>query len=375
MKSVNESFVRIIADLRSDTLTNPDLPMREVMACAPVGDDCYGEDPSVRALELRVAEMLGKEAALFMPSGTMSNQVALRVHTQPGDEVITETGYHISYFESAQCADLARVVLHTATTADGILRVEDVERLIDAKPRGANYAQASLVTIENTVAAHGGVVFPLHEAQALAAFARSQSLAIHLDGARLFNASVASGVSAAQFAACADSVSVCFAKGLGAPFGSALCGTQAFINEAKRYRKWYGGALHQSGMLAAAALFALDTNIERLEVDHDNAQFLAGLLSTLPKISVSNPNPETNFVFFDVSATGLSPREFSDMAAKRGVLLFPWTKGQVRAMTHAGVSPEQLVSACRMLGEMVREVRAAQAPLEPADVADDTGWN
>ena len=327
----------IAIDLRSDTVTQPTPAMRRVMAKAEVGDDCFGDDLSTHMLEEVCAALFGKEAALFMASGTMSNQVALRALTSPGDEVITEERYHINYFESAQSSDLARVVLNICHCPDGILRPRDVAERIASKPRGRLYAQPKLVTVENTINVVGGKVFPLANLKDLADYAHSGGLAVHLDGGRIFNACVASGVEPEEYAKLCDTVSACFSKGLGAPFGSILCGSREVIEKARRYRKWYGGALHQSGIMAAAALHALEHNLSRLAIDHDNAQLMARLLRELPGISLLFEPVETNMVYFDVSALGMDAEEFCRRSAQAGVLFFPWGQETVRAATHLGI--------------------------------------
>jgi threonine aldolase len=321
-------------DLRSDTLTLPNEGMRRAMWEAEVGDDCYGEDVSVRRLEEHCARLFGKEEALFISTGTLSNQIAIRCLTQPGDEVILDASYHVYFFESAQTADLAKVTLNPCFTEDGVLTKADVARAIDSKPRGPMYSAPRLLCAENTVNARGGRVFPIETLRSLRRFADANGLAVHLDGARLMNACAATGLSPAAYAACADSLSLCFAKGLGAPFGSVLADESSFIRSAKKYRKWYGGALHQSGVLAAAALYGIRNNAGRLVEDHANARLLADLLADLPDVVVDPETVETNIVMMDVSRLGISSFAFAEEAKGEGVLLFPWTPTVVRAVTH-----------------------------------------
>lgn len=315
------------------------------MAQAPVGDDCFGDDPSVRLLEDICAELFGKEAALFMASGTMSNQVALRALTSPGDEVITEERYHISYFESAQSAALSGVSLNTCRTSDGILRVDDVKSRIACKPRGAAYAQVSVVFIENTINVMGGKVFPLPAMKELYAYASGKGIKVHLDGGRIFNATLAAGVALEEYGKYCDTISACFSKGLGAPFGSILCADRQTIAKARRFRKWYGGALHQAGIMAAAALYALQHHYARLVIDHENARLLAALLLENRGLDLDPTAVETNMVYFDVSGLGISAADFARAAAAQKVLLFPWTRTHVRAATHLGIGEEHIYEA------------------------------
>ncbi|MCL6439227.1 MAG: low specificity L-threonine aldolase [Rubrobacteraceae bacterium] len=340
-------------DLRSDTITLPDDQMRAVMREAETGDDCYGEDPSVSCLEQYCADLFGKEEALFISTGTLSNQIAIRCHTRPGDEVILDASYHIYFFESAQTADLARVTLNPCFTEDGIITEAHIEGAINLKPRSAAYAVPKLVCTENTINARGGRIFPVERLRSLYFFAKERDLSVHLDGARIMNACVATGVPPRAYAAYTDSLSMCFAKGLGAPFGSILVGDSSFIRDARKYRKWYGGALHQSGVLAAAALYALQNNVSRLAEDHANARLLAELLAELPGIEANPDEVETNMVMADISTLGLSSVEFCEEASKDGVLLFPWTPEIVRATTHLGIEERDVRDVVRRLRHAV----------------------
>jgi threonine aldolase len=321
------------------------------MCDAEVGDDCFGDDPSVLALERYVAELLGKEAALFTSTGTLSNQIAIRAQTRPGDEVITETRYHVSFFEAAQTAQLGNVSLNAVTTRTGILSPEAIVAALKARPRGRMYAQATLVTIENTISATGGRVFPLKELKKTADFCKSNHLKLHLDGARLFNASAATGIGPAEYASLCDTVSICFAKGLGAPFGAALAGSREFIEDARRVRKIFGAGLHQSGMLAAGALYALSHHVDRLSEDHVHASLLAELLKAHGALSLEF-KPETNMVYFKVPDHCRSASDFATLCSARGVLLFPWEDRVVRAVTHLGISRDDIISAARVINDV-----------------------
>lgn len=332
--------------------------MRQTMCEAPVGDDCFGDDPSVAALEAHVAELLGKEAALFTSTGTLSNQIAIRVQTRPGDEVITDSRYHVSFFEAAQTALLCNVALNPVTTCDGILTVESVRSALSSRPRERMYAQARLVTVENTISATGGSIFPLNELRRLSEFCRVRGLKVHLDGARLFNASAATGIDPAEYGECCDTVSVCFAKGLGAPFGAALAGSREFIDEARRTRKLFGAGLHQAGMLAAGAHYALTHHRHLLAIDHFHAALLADLLTRRGEIELEF-KPETNMVYLAVPAGCASAAAFVATCRERGVLLYPWADRTVRAVTHLGVSREDISAAAAVMTAVAREMNAA----------------
>ena len=282
-------------DLRSDTVTRPVPAMRAAMAAAEVGDDVFGDDPTVLALQERIASMLGKEAALFLPTGTQSNLCALMAHCQRGDEYLVGQMAHTYRWEGGGAAVLGSIQPQPLPQqADGSIALADIEANI--KPDDAHFAVTRLLTLENT---WGGKVLPLAYIRQATALARSKGLATHLDGARLFNAAVASGMPAREIAKHFDSVSVCFSKGLGAPVGSALVGNRALVARAHRTRKMLGGGLRQVGVLAAAALYALDHHIERLAEDHANARRLAEGLQGLPGVSVELP--QTNIVFVDIA--------------------------------------------------------------------------
>jgi threonine aldolase len=336
-------------DLRSDTVTKPSIEMREVMSQASVGDDSYRDDITVKQLETYCAKLFEKEAALFTSTGTLSNQIAVRSLTQPGDEVILDAQHHIHYFESAQTTDLARVTLNACNTKDGVLTTEHVYEAIARKPRSAFYSKPSLVCIENTISYYGGRVFPLDILCELYNFTRKYSLNLYIDGARLLNACIATGIPPSDYARYADAVSLCFAKGLGAPFGSILVGSQSFIDTARKYRKWYGGALHQAGIMAAGALYALRNNYSRLEEDHRNARLLAKLLAQAPSLVVRQEQVETNIVMFDIALMNITAEKFVEEAERDGILLFPWKQTIVRAVTHQGVDQNDICTAAQIL--------------------------
>ena len=342
-----------IIDLRSDTLTRPSPAMREVMARAEVGDDVYGEDPTVRALEARVCELTGKEAALFVPSGTMSNQLALLTHTRRGDEVIVGEGAHVMWYESGAGAALSGVQFATAG-AGGLFTADEMADAV--KPVEDHHPRTSLVCVENTHNRGGGRVFPQRTIEAIAERARSLGLRLHLDGARLWNASIATGTPVSQLCAPFDTVSVCFSKGLGAPVGSALCGAAASMREAHRFRKMLGGGMRQAGILAAAALYALEHNRERMIDDHRRARALGETLSRVTGARVDLASVETNIVNIDTTASPAAA--VAAKASALGVRISASRSHRLRAVLHLDVSDEQARLAGERLGEAIRVAHA-----------------
>lgn len=356
--------IEMLVDLQSDTRTKPLPHIREAMMRAAVGDDCYGDDPSVNALQEYCAEMFGKEAALFTCSGTQSNQIALLCHTTPGGEVILDSNYHINYYESGASAKFAQVALKPVETEEGILNVDIIEAAIKKKPRGPLYSRTQMIGLENTIAFHAGSIFPIRNMEEIGQYARDNELKVHLDGARLLNASVASGITPAEWASHVDTVSLCFAKGLGAPFGSILAGDAETIGRAKAWRKMFGGGMHQAGFMAAAALEALRTNVDRLAEDHANARLLHSLLMESPHAKPVHGTPATNIVIFDVAATGLNSTDFCATMKNHGVHLFPWLE-HARAITHQDVTRDQIIWAA----DKIREVADYHAALNPRALA------
>jgi len=340
-----------IIDLRSDTVTKPSQEMRDAMLTAEVGDDVYGEDPTVNLLQERVADILGKEAALFVPSGVMANQIALKVHTQPGDEVIVESESHVFNYETAGAAFLSNVQLCTVKGNRGILNAEQVAQAI----RSNIYynPKTSLVCLENTHNKAGGTIYPLEEIQKIHDLARNRKLALHLDGARLWNASVATGIAPKEYAQYFDTVSVCFSKGLGAPVGSALTGTRERIEMARKYRKIFGGGMRQVGILAAGALFALDHNVKRLKEDHDKAKLLAKELSKLPAIHLDLNSVQTNIIIFNINGRSESAEELINKLKANGILISEMGISTLRAVTHLDVSMEQIKRAAATITSLL----------------------
>ena len=319
-------------DLRSDTVTRPTPAMRRAMYQAEVGDDVFGEDPTVNALEERAAEIVGKEAAILIPSGTMGNQVAIAVHTSPGHEVVCEEHSHVVLYEMGMLARLSGCVTRSIPSPDGILTWDSIK----LRTRGSSdhFRGTGLIEIENTHNYAGGRVYPLETLEDIAAHARAAGIPVHMDGARVFHAAAALGTSVARVAASADSLTFCLSKGLGAPVGSLLTGSRAFIGEARLARKALGGGMRQAGILAAAGLVALDQSPANIPAVHADARFLAESLAAMPGIAIDPAAVETNIVFFDISGTGLSNAEFLGSLRAAGVLALGLAHGRIRMVTH-----------------------------------------
>jgi len=346
----------VLVDLRSDTVTKPSPAMRRVMATADVGDDVYQEDPTVNLLQEMVAAMLGKEAALFVPSGTMGNQLCLRTLTRAGDEVIVHEDAHVLHYEAGSAAALSGLQLRPLPGASGILDPGEVERAI--RPPGEHFARTGAVELENTHNRCGGTILPLEQMEAVARLARAHGLAVHLDGARLWNAHIATGIPLQAYAATADSVSVCFSKGLGAPIGSALAGSAAFVEEARANRKRYGGAMRQVGILAAAAIYAVEHNLDRLAVDHQNAQVLAGHLRQVPGLEIVHP-VQTNIVIVDVGSLGRTAAQVVAALKEEGVLCGVAAPTRVRFVTHLDVGPREVKAAAEVAELVLKGIAPA----------------
>ncbi|MDQ7013620.1 MAG: GntG family PLP-dependent aldolase [Planctomycetota bacterium] len=339
-------------DLRSDTVTRPTAAMRRAMAKAEVGDDMFGDDPTVARLEARVCALTGMEAAVFVPSGTMANQLAIRAQTKPGDEIICHPESHIVHYETGAPAALSGVTTRFADGPRGTFAPDAVRALV--RPDDQHFAATSLVCMENTHNRGRGKVWPTDQLHAVIDAAHSLDLRAHVDGARLWNASVASGVAVREILGNADSVSVCFSKGLGAPVGSALASDAATIKHARRFRKMFGGAMRQAGVLAAAALYALDHHVERLADDHANARLLAERLAEVPGFAVNPDQVETNLVYFAVVPALGTAAEVCGRLEAEGVLVLPEGEQTIRAVTHLDVTGEAIKRAAesvvRLLG-------------------------
>jgi threonine aldolase len=341
-------------DLRSDTVTRPTPAMRRAMMEAEVGDDVYGEDPTVNLLEQRAAEITGKEAALFVPTGTMGNTIALKLHTNHGEEVICDARSHVLNYELAMMAWFSGCLARPITTDRGILTWDQVRSEI--RPLGPHWAPTGLIAIENTHNMGGGAVYPMATIREICAGAHERGLKVHMDGARVFNASVAAGLPVRELVAPVDTVMFCVSKALGAPVGSLLAGSAETIARGRLYRKRLGGGMRQAGVLAAAALVALEETPKRLVDDHANAQFLAQGLARIPGIRVDPTTVETNIVIFDISATGFGSAEISERLKQCGVLINGPNQRTMRAVTHYDVDR----AACQLALDAMAEAVGAE---------------
>ncbi len=338
-------------DLRSDTVTKPSEVMREAMARAAVGDDVYGEDPTVNRLQEMAAALLGKGGALFVPTGIMANQLAIRVQTQPGDEVLIESRSHIVRYEHGAAAALAGVHLHWLPGNRGILTPDQIETAI--RPKDAAYINTALICLENTHNTGGGSVYPLSTIEGIRQVALQHGIPMHLDGARLFNAVVATGVSGAEYARHFETVSICISKGLGAPVGSLIVGNRPMIDRLRHFRRMYGGGMRQAGILAAAGIHAFEHNIARLKEDHEHARRLARLLKPIPTVSITVDQVETNIVLFDVVSDGRSVHEILAGLKKEGVLINSVGGRSFRAVTHLDVSSADIETAGQIFSRVL----------------------
>lgn len=339
-------------DLRSDTVTKPTPGMLAAMMRAEVGDDVLGEDPTVNELEERVAALFGKEAGLFVPTGTMANQIAVRVHCRPQDEILIESTSHIYLWEAGGPAALSGVTCRTLDGHHGRLAVAQLEGKI--RPDDMHAVRTRLVCLENTHNRGGGTVYSHEAVTAIAAWARRHHLAMHLDGARIWNAIVKTGISAAQWGHAFDTIAVCFSKGLGAPVGSMLVGPRDLIAHGRRIRKLFGGAMRQVGYLAAACHYALDHHIERLADDHANAQILAQAVATVPGLQLTPPEVETNLVWFEVHPQLGTAKQVAERLRGYGVLVAPLGDNVIRAVTHLDVSREQCRQAAAAIQQLAK---------------------
>ena len=349
------SMSTILVDLYSDTLTKPTKEMRRFMCDAEVGDEQKGEDPTVNLLQDMVTELLGKESALFLPSGTMCNEIAIKVHCRPGDEVLLDKTAHPLNSEGGAPAVLSGVMVRGLDGARGVFAAEQLRGAI--RPISRYQPRTHLVSVEQTSNLGGGTVWPLETIKAVCRTAQECQLATHMDGARLFNAVVASGVSAKNFAESFDSVWIDLSKGLGAPVGAVLAGSRDFIAEAWRWKQRLGGAMRQAGIIAAGGVYALKHHIERLAEDHANARILAQKLAQIPGLSVSPQDVETNIVLVDVSQTGLSAMQFSDRLLSQGLRMSVVGPCRLRAVTHLDVSKGDIDKALEIVNRVVKELR------------------
>jgi threonine aldolase len=332
-------------DLRSDTVTKPTPAMRKAMAEAEVGDDVFGEDPTVNALQEKGADLLGKEAALFVPSGTMANQLSIKSHTQPGDEVIIEASSHPYNFEGGAGAALSGIQFQCLRGVRGILDASQIEEAI--RPSDHHFPVTRLIGLENTHNRGGGTIYPLEKMTEIYRLAKSKGILVHLDGARLWNASMATGIKPREYSQWADSVSVCLSKGLGAPIGSLVAGSKIFIDRVHRFRKMFGGGMRQAGIIAAAGIYALEHHLDRLKEDHRNAKRLAVGLKEFKGVSIDPKYVETNIIIFDVTDTGMTGAQVAEVMRREGVLIHAFGKTQIRLVTHLDVTNEDIEVALR----------------------------
>lgn len=338
-------------DLRSDTVTKPSEGMREAMFHAEVGDDVYGEDPTVNKLQETVAELLGKEESLFVPSGTMSNQIAIKAHTSPAQEVICEVESHIFNYEAGGPAFHSLVQLRPIKGKYGVMDVNQVEAAI--RPDNVHMPPTSLIILENTHNRAGGTIYPLDVIKSIRSLSLERGILMHLDGARVLNASVATEIPASEYSKYFDSVSICFSKGLGAPVGSVLAGSKNFIEKAHRYRKIFGGAMRQAGILAAACLYALENNVERLADDHKRARRFAEGIKELPGICIDMDQVQTNMVMVHVNHPQYTAETLSTELLKKGLGANPIDSKRIRVVTHLNISDNQITEAISIFAELV----------------------
>ena len=341
-----------VIDLRSDTVTKPTPAMRRAMAEAEVGDDVYGEDPTVNKLQEKAAAMLGTEAAVFVPSGTMGNQIAVKFHTEPGDEVITEELSHIYNFEMGAMAAISGALPRPIPVKDGAMEVEAIRKAI--RPKNYHRSQTSLITVENTYNFGGGSIYSIERSREITEFAKDAGIRVHLDGARIFNAAIALGREPKELAKGFDSVMFCVSKGLCAPVGSLLCGKKAFIEKARSIRKLLGGAMRQAGILAAAGIVALDEMVERLAEDHENAHVIAENLALIEGIRIDADKVRTNVVIFEATKPGMTSHKLVAALEERKILSNPVDETHIRLLTHHDVSRKDCLQACEVIGQLMR---------------------
>ncbi|MEA2453026.1 MAG: threonine aldolase [Actinomycetota bacterium] len=340
-----------LIDLRSDTVTRPTPEMRKAMADAPVGDDVFGDDPTVNSLQEFAADLLGKEAGLFVPTGSMGNQVCLGVLARPADEVVCDSGAHFLHYEGGSVAAHLGLVARPVAGDKGIITADQVAPML--RPGNEHNPRTAVVAIENTHNAHGGKVFPLDEARAISKICRDNDVSVHIDGARIFNAQAATGIQVSEWAACADTVTFCFSKGLGAPIGSMVVSTADNIARGRVIRKRLGGGMRQVGVIAAAARVALETGPGRLGEDHDNARRLAEGLAELNDEAVDLAAVETNMVYLNLRPFSIGAPELSAALLKEGVLTLGMPGDSMRLVTHRDVSAAQTTQALDALRKVL----------------------
>ena len=341
-----------IIDLRSDTVTKPSPEMRRAMAEAEVGDDVFMEDPTVNRLQERAAQLFGREAALFVPSGSIGNLTCIIAHTRPGQEVICEGKGHIYNYEMAAMSAVAGTLPRVVSAEDGIMTWEQISRAI--RPKAYSRSQTALISLENTHNMAGGTVYPTQLMHEICDRAHDAGIAVHLDGARIFNAATYLGEGVAEMTKKSDSIQFCLSKGLGAPVGSVIVGSKAFIERCRSIRKMLGGGMHQAGVIAAAGLIALEKGPKRLRIDHENAGLLAERLAEIPGIRINPAKVQTNIVIYDIQQTGLSSADFLAELARRKVLGVPVDAEKIRMVTHLDVDRKNVEEAVETIREMLK---------------------
>jgi threonine aldolase len=359
VQNLDPDALRNSVDLRSDTLTRPTAEMREAMAGAEVGDDVYGEDPTVNRLEQRAAEIFAKQAALFVPTGCMGNLIAIKIWTHHGDEVICDERGHVNLYELASMSAIAGCMPRVTRGADGILTWEQIAAVI--RPKIYYDSQSALICLENTHNMAGGMLYTSAQISNICEHAHAAGLKVHLDGARVFNASVALSESVAQISRDVDSVMFCLSKGLGAPVGSLIVGSREFIQKARVYRKMFGGGMRQAGVLAAAGLLALEKSPARLHVDHEHAKLLANAIEQIPGLRIDAAKVRTNILIFDCSQTAQTAVAFCEALAAHGILAQDTALHSVRFVTHCDVTRAGIDRAIAVLREVVAKTVSARA--------------
>jgi len=352
MSSLNKIFNRKKIDLRSDTVTLPTDEMREAMSNAEVGDDVYQEDPTVNRLEELAAKKIGKEAALFVASGTMGNLTAVMTHCQRGDEVILGTDSHIYYYEVGGMSAVAGVIPRLIAGDKGILNPQDIKRAL--REENLHYPKTTLICVENTHNRAGGTIIPPEIIEEICQLGHQRNIQVHLDGARIFNAAIALNLDPATLTKNVDSVMFCLSKGLSAPVGSILAGSKEFIQRARKNRKMLGGGMRQAGILAAAGIIALENMVERLEEDHKNARILGEGLADIGGIKVDLETVQTNMVCFDLKKSGMDTHQFLPKLAEYNILGSPRPPTKVRLVTHYGISEDDIYATIKAIKEIVR---------------------
>ena len=348
-----------VVDLRSDTVTRPTAEMRRAMAEAEVGDDVYGEDPTINRLEKRAAEIFGKEAALFVPTGCMGNLIAIKVWTHHGNEVICEERSHVNLYELASMSAIAGCMPRVARGEDGVLTWEQIKAVI--RPKIYYDSQTALIALENTSNMAGGTVYPTDRVDEICDHAHDLGLKVHLDGARIFNAATALGDSVSNMTKKVDSVMFCLSKGLGAPVGSMVAGSKAFIEKGRIYRKMFGGGMRQGGVIAAAGLIALEKSPARLHIDHENAMLIAQGIATIPGLAIDPKKVRSNIVIFDCSKTGMTAVELCDALHPHGIWAQDTALYSVRVVTHCDVDRAGCERALSVMKDVVSKARKAGA--------------